>query len=93
MGQFVQDLFGQRGQGDLFGAAEAVDYLPKPDEVRARLHAMLAEMRAADSLPWDRKRALLNAKIFPQMTNWLPEDEAAQLRFEFETELARLEAA
>jgi hypothetical protein len=27
------------------------------------------------------------------MTNWLPEDEAAQLRFEFETELARLEAA
>jgi hypothetical protein len=27
------------------------------------------------------------------MTNWLPEDEGAQLRFEFETELARLEAA
>ena len=31
--------------------------------------------------------------IFPQMTNCLPEEEAAQLRFEFETELARLEAA
>ena len=31
--------------------------------------------------------------VFPQMTNWLPEDEARQLRFEFETELARLEAA
>jgi hypothetical protein len=28
--------------------------------------------------------------IFPQMTNWLPDEEAAQLRFEFETELARL---
>jgi len=27
------------------------------------------------------------------MTLWLPEDEGAQLRFEFETELARLEAA
>jgi hypothetical protein len=27
------------------------------------------------------------------MTNWLPEDEGAQLRFEFETEIARLEAA
>jgi len=26
------------------------------------------------------------------MTLWLPEEEAAQLRFEFETELARLEA-
>ena len=31
--------------------------------------------------------------IFPQMTNWLPEEEGAQLRFEFEAELARLEAA
>jgi hypothetical protein len=93
MGQFVKDLFGPRGQADLFGAPEAVDYLPKPDEVRARLHAMLAEMRAADALPWDRKRTLLNAKIFPQMTNWLPEEEAAQLCLEFEAELARLEAA
>ena len=31
--------------------------------------------------------------IFPQMTNWLPEEEAAQLRFAFDTEMARLEAA
>jgi hypothetical protein len=30
---------------------------------------------------------------WPQMTLWLPEDEGAQLRFEFDTELARLEAA
>jgi len=27
------------------------------------------------------------------MTNWLPEDEGAQLRFAFESELARLKAA
>jgi hypothetical protein len=31
--------------------------------------------------------------IFPQMANWLPEEESAQLRLEFEAELARLEAA
>jgi hypothetical protein len=31
--------------------------------------------------------------IFPQMTNCLPDDEGAQLRFDFETELARLKAA
>ena len=31
--------------------------------------------------------------IFPQMTNWLPEDEGAHLRFEFEAELERLKAA
>ena len=43
--------------------------------------------------PWDRKRIVLYRTIFPQMTNWLPDDEGAQLRFEFDTELARLEAA
>ncbi len=41
-----------------------------------------------------RKGAVsLYRTIFPQMTFWLPEDEAAQLRFEFETGLARLETA
>jgi hypothetical protein len=50
-------------------------------------------VRAAEPLPWDRKRTQLNAKIFPQMANWLPEEEAAQLCFEFEVELARLDAA
>jgi hypothetical protein len=39
------------------------------------------------------KRVRLYRTIFPQMTNWLPQEEAAQLCFEFETELARLEAA
>lgn len=93
MAQIEDDFFGPRGQRDLFGAAKGLDYLPKPDEVRARLHAMLAEMRAADAMPWDQKRAQLNAKIFPQMTTWLPEDETAQLRFEFAAELVQLEAA
>jgi len=59
----------------------------------ARLHAMLAEMRAAERLLWDRNRVQLNAKTFPQMANWLPEEQAAQLCFEFEAELARLDAA
>jgi hypothetical protein len=31
--------------------------------------------------------------IFPQMARWLPEEEAAQLRFEFDTEIARLKVA
>jgi hypothetical protein len=57
------------------------------------LHKILAEARAAKKLPWEPTRVSLYRTIFPQMTNWLPEDEAAQLRFDFETELARLEAA
>jgi hypothetical protein len=44
-------------------------------------------------MPWDKPRVSLYRTIFPQMTNWLPEDEGAQLCFEFEAELARLEAA
>ena len=55
--------------------------------------AILAEARAAQRLAWDAKRTAVCRTIFPQMTNWLPEEEGAQLRFEFETELARLEAA
>ncbi len=50
-------------------------------------------MRAAQSMPWDDDRTALYRTIFPQMTGCLPEDEGAQLRFDFEAELARLKAA
>jgi hypothetical protein len=61
--------------------------------VRGRLHKILAEARAARTIPWEPTRVSLYRTIFPQMTLWLPDDEGAQLRFEFETEMARLEAA
>jgi hypothetical protein len=84
------DLFIQELQSDLFGAEAAPAYRPNPDKVRARLHKILAEARAAPTSPWEPSRVSLYRTIFPQMTLWLPEDEAAQLRFEFETEMARL---
>jgi hypothetical protein len=80
-------------QSDLFGAAAAPAYRPNPDKVRARLHKILAEARAAQTSPWEPARVSLYRTIFPQMTLWLPENEAAQLRFEFEAEMARLETA
>ena len=80
-------------QPDLFGAEPVPAYRPDPDKVRARLHKILAEAQAAQTLPWAPGRVSLDRTIFPQITNWLPEEEGAQLRFEFETELARLEAA
>jgi hypothetical protein len=80
-------------QPDLFGAEPAPAYRPDPDKVRRRLEKILAEARAAQKLPWEPTTVSLYRTIFPQMTNWLPEEEGAQLRFEFETELARLEAA
>ncbi len=85
------DLFATELQSDLFGAAAGPAYRPNPDKVRARLHKILAEARAAQTSPWEPARVSLYRTIFPQMTLWLPEDEAAQLRFEFETEMARLE--
>jgi hypothetical protein len=87
------DLLETEPQPDLFGGAATPVYSPDPDKVRSRLHKMLAEARAARTLPWEPTTVSLYRTIFPQMTNWLPEDEGAQLRFEFETELARLEAA
>jgi hypothetical protein len=90
-------------QGDLFATETGSDpfdedratpvYRADPDEVRAELHRILAEARPATRLPWDPNKVSLYRTILPQMTNWLPDAEAAQLRFDFETEMARLEAA
>ena len=91
---FQPDLFQDAPQSDLFGEhTPTPEYRADPDSVRAELHKILAEARAAQKLPWEPKTVLLYRTIFPQMTNWLPDEEGAQLRFEFETEVRRLEAA
>jgi hypothetical protein len=89
-----RDLFQDDEQANLFGEdSPTPEYRADPDTVRQELYKILAEARAARTIPWNAERARLYRTIFPQMTNWLPEEEGAQLRFEFETELARLEAA
>jgi hypothetical protein len=86
------DLFASNS--DLFDEdAPTPVYRPDLEKVRARLHKILAEARAARKLPWEPTRVSLYRTIFPQMTNWRPEEEAAQLRFDFESEMARLNAA
>ncbi|MET3907932.1 hypothetical protein ABID59_002273 [Bradyrhizobium sp. S3.3.6] len=88
------DLFQSDEQTDLFGEESATPvYRPDPDSVRIELYRILAEARAAQKLPWEPKKVVLYRTIFPQMTNWLPNEEGAQLRFEFESEIRRLEAA
>jgi hypothetical protein len=87
------DMFAGDVQSDLFGAEPVLAYRPDPEKVRARLHKILAEARAAHTFPWEPTRVSLYRTIFPQMSLWLPEDESAQLRFEFEAEIKRLEAA
>jgi len=86
-------LFGD-DQPELFAEdAPPRQYRGDPDRVRARLLRILAEARAAATMPWNSDDLGYYQTIFPQMTNWLPEDEAAQLRFAFEAELERLGAA
>jgi len=87
------DLFGHDEQVELFEGQPTPVYRADPDKVRRRLEKILAEARAARKLPWEPTTVSLYRTIFPQMTNWLPQEEGVQLRFEFETELARLEAA
>jgi hypothetical protein len=89
-----QDLFETGSQPELFEADAAPPaYRPDPDKVRAQLYRILAEARSAEQLPWDEDKVLLYRTIFPHMAGWLPEEEARQLRFEFDTEMARLKAA
>jgi hypothetical protein len=88
------DLFQTDEQTDLFREdTPTPEYRADPDSVRAELYKILAEARAAQKFPWEPTRVSLYRTIFPQMTNWLPDEEGAQLRFEFETEIKRLEAA
>jgi hypothetical protein len=63
-----------------------------PEEVRQELRALLALAKAArDQAPWDRRTHRYHEVVFPQMANWLPEDEAEQLCFEFAKEMKRIE--
>lgn len=95
----MTDLFGN-GQFSLFGDGEgriphpqAPTTLPDPDRVREKLHALLATARNAQTMPWPEKKARVWQIVFPNMANWLPEDEANQLRFEFAQEMERLRLA
>lgn len=95
------DLFGSRNpQHSMFGDGddrmsnpEPVSFLPNTEDIRRRLQAVLAQARAADHMPWDERKARMWQTVFPQMANWLPEEERDQLRFEFAQEIERLKAA
>lgn len=95
------DLFGgEPDQHSLFGEGAGripnpppASHLPDPQDIRRRLHALLDKARAAETMPWDDRKARMWQIVFPQMANWLPDDEANQLRFEFAQEMERLKHA
>lgn len=58
-----------------------------------QLKALIDEARSARTMPWPERDARMWQIVFPQLSNWLPPDEAAQLRFEFSEEMQRLASA
>ncbi len=90
---------GSADQLSLFGPGEdrmqptARRFAPDPEVVRARLHGLLSLARGAKVMPWPEQDARMWQTVFPQMANWLPDDEADQLRFAFVQEIERLRAA
>jgi hypothetical protein len=64
-----------------------------PEEVRAEVLELLRIAREArDQAPWDHRIHRFYEMVFPQMTRWLPADEAERLCLEFGEELERLES-
>ncbi len=77
---------------DLGGKAPARSCEPDRDEIREDLAAILESARSVTAEePWDERTYRYNKVVFPQMTRWLPEHEAAQLCFAFKQELERIE--
>lgn len=94
------DLFGHGPtQRSLFGPGEdrmqapRQPTVPDPETVRARLRSILAKARSAEKMPWSERDVRMWQTVFPNMTKWLPDDEADQLRFEFAQEMERLSRA
>ena len=85
-----------RTQGSLFDGgrmdqAAPRSYLPDPADIRRRLLTVLEQARRAEQMPWSPRDARMWQTVFPQMANWLPEQEANQLRSEFSQEIQRLQ--
>ena len=79
-------------QGELFAgrAATIEGPLVTPETVRSQMIALLGELQAADRMPWPERKARVQAVVFPQMADHLPQEEADQMRTEFQRELERL---
>jgi hypothetical protein len=90
---------GDADQLSLFGAGEermqppVRRFVADTELIRRRLHALLETARAAAVMPWPERDARMWQTVFPQMADWLPDEEANQLRFEFMQEIERLKAA
>ncbi|MGA9602426.1 MAG: hypothetical protein WBS22_19640 [Methylocystis sp.] len=86
------DLFDPDPEPGLFSEEAApVVVRADPEKVRAKLHRLLGELRAASAMPFGVRKMQYWRTVVPQMSLWLPEEEGAQLRLAFEAEVRRLD--
>lgn len=89
------DMFGHTPvQGALF---EEPRPPPPPkkltaDDIREEMLELLAEARAAKTMPWDASDLRSHTAMFPYMAEWLKGGEGDRLLAEFKAEMDRLEA-
>jgi hypothetical protein len=88
-----RDLFLSEPEPTLFGERSGPVAQADPEKIRLHLVALLETARSAETMPWPERDARMWQIVFPQMANWLPPDEADQLRFAFAQEMQRLDQA
>lgn len=86
------DIFGLTPrQHDMFGAPEPVLDAPMSvDDIRAELNRTIAELRAADAIPWSIRRMQMVETMFPDHAARLPAGEGDSLVAAFHDEMRRL---
>ena len=88
------DLFGEApSQGFMFDEPVAEPPKPKhtPETIRALLTSLIAELRAAETMPWDARTLRGHKAMAPYMAEWLKDGEGEQLLLEFRDQVTRLE--
>lgn len=89
------DLFGHVPQkGELFTESMPVTrpIVHTAETIRAEMHALLAEARSAQVIPWTPRKLRSHTAMIPYMAEWLKNGEGDQLMLEFKAEMDRLGA-
>ena len=94
----MDDLFGYTPQkSDMFASSDAprvsAPVKHTPDTIRVLMHRLLAEARAASTIPWSPRDLQSHRAMFPYMAEWLKGGDGDQLLLEFRVELDRLGAS
>ena len=73
-------------------APPAAQSTPDPQALRGRLGQLLETLRTSQTMPLSDREVRMWQTVVPNMTRWLPEDEANAIRSAFVSEMERLGA-